>query len=109
MINGHHRRDFPATRHGVAILLLCTLAASHAYAQQSGVVGQSEREIRILQERSNWAQSQTAKASSALADNDFESAFALSKSALDALPAGGQASAGLRSLALETFAKASVA
>jgi len=71
-------------------------------------VGQSEREIRILQERGNWAQSQTAKASLALADNDFETAFALSKSAVDALPAGGQASAGLRSVAMETFSKSAV-
>ena len=71
-------------------------------------MGQSEREIRILQERSNWAQSQIAKASLALADNDFETAFALSKSAVDALPAGGQASAGLRSIAMETFSKSAL-
>ena len=71
-------------------------------------MGQSEREIRILQERGNWAQSQTAKASMALADNDFETAFALSKSAVDALPAGGQASAGLRSVAMETFSKSAL-
>jgi len=71
-------------------------------------VGQSEREIRILQERSNWAQSQIAKASLALADNDFETAFALSKSAVDALPVGGQASAGLRSVAMETFSKSAL-
>jgi general secretion pathway protein D len=71
-------------------------------------VGQSEREIRILQERSNWAQSQIAKASLALADNDFETAFALSKSAVDALPVGGQASAGLRSIAMETFSKSAL-
>ncbi|MEI7963015.1 MAG: hypothetical protein WCI42_04220, partial [Verrucomicrobiota bacterium] len=78
------------------------------HAQQRGVVGQSEREIRILQERSNWAQSQIAKASLALADNDFETAFALSKSAVDALPVGGQASAGLRSVAMETFSKSAL-
>jgi general secretion pathway protein D len=84
-----------------------------APAQQSGVVGQSERQIRILQERSDWAKNQITKAQAALSDNDlngrdFESAFALSKSALDALPNQGEATKGLRSLALETFAKASV-
>ncbi len=72
-------------------------------------MGQSEREIRILQDRSNWAQGQVAKAQSALASNDYESAFALAKSALDALPDGGTGTAGLRSLALTTFSKASMA
>jgi len=74
-------------------------------AQQSGVIGQTEREIKILQERTDWARSQIAKAQAALAANDFESAFALSKSALDALPGGGDSTSGLRSLALETFSK----
>ena len=86
-----------------------TLSSPITYAQQSGVIGQSEREIRVLQERSHWAQAQTAKASTALADKDYESAFAFSKSALDAMPSGGQSSAGLRSLALETFSKAAFA
>ena len=84
--------------------LLSGTALSHA--QQSGVVGQSERQIKVLQERSAWAQSQTAKAATALSDNDFESAFALSKSAMDAIPAAGDASQGIRSIALETFSKA---
>jgi general secretion pathway protein D len=77
-------------------------------------VGQSEREIRILQERSDWARNQIAKAQTALSDQDFngrdyESAFAYSKSALDALPAGGAATANLRAMAMETFSKASLA
>jgi general secretion pathway protein D len=79
------------------------------YGQQSGVVGQTEREIRIREERCAWAQSQTAKASDALANNDFESAFALAKSAVDAIPSDGDASQGLRKLAQETFSKASLA
>lgn len=83
-------------------------------AQQSGIVGQSEREIRILQERSDWARTQIAKAQTALSDQDFngrdyESAFAFSKSALDALPAGGAATANLRVMAMEIFSKASLA
>ena len=92
------------------IALLGILAGtSIVHAQQSGVVGQSERQIRILQERSTWAESQTAKAASALSNNDFESAFALSKSAVDALPARGEASQGLRNLSMETFSKATLA
>jgi general secretion pathway protein D len=92
-----------------ASILLCSV-----HAQQSGVVGQSEREIRIIQERSEWAKGQIVKAQNALSDNDFngrdyESAFAYSKSAMDALPVGGAATANLRSLAMETFSRASLA
>jgi general secretion pathway protein D len=95
----------------LTISLLAGIATSSlpASAQQSGVIGQSEREIRILQERSNWAQTQTQKAVTAMADKDYESAFAFSKSAVDALPSGGESSAGSRSLALETFSKAACA
>ncbi len=97
--------------------LLCgviPLLPSSGNAQQSGVVGQSEREIRILQERSDWARNQIAKAQTALSDQDFngrdyESAFAYSKSALDALPEGGVATANLRAMAMDTFSKASLA
>ena len=93
----------------LAALLVLLSNSTMLHAQQNGVVGQSEREIRILEERTAWAQNQTAKASAALANNDFESAFALSKSAVDALPSGGASSEGLRSLAMETFSKASLA
>ena len=93
----------------VLVFLLGILAPIASQAQQSGVVGQSERQIRILQERSEWARTQVDKAETAYADNDFESAFALSKSALDALPTGGEAAGGLRSVALQTFSKSSLA
>ena len=87
--------------------LLCVLlGTSILSAQQSGIVGQSEREIKVLQERSAWAQKQTAKAAAALSENDFETAFALSKSAMDALPPAGDATQAIRSLSLETFSKA---
>ena len=93
----------------IRFIVGAAISSSFAYAQQSGVIGQSEREIRILQERSNWAQTQTQKAVTAMADKDYESAFAFSKSAVDALPSSGESSAGLRSLALETFSKSAYA
>jgi general secretion pathway protein D len=89
--------------------LLTILAGTEVTAQQSGVIGQSEREIRIRQERNSWAQTQTKKASDAFEEKDFESSYAYAKSALDALPSGGVASAGLRTIALETFSKAALA
>lgn len=103
-----------AWKHRVFFLLGVPLLLCSVHAQQSGVVGQSEREIRILQERSEWAKGQIAKAQNSLSDNDFngrdyESAFAYSKSALDALPVSGAATANLRVLALETFSRASLA
>lgn len=93
-------------------ILISAFAQGALRAQQSGVVGVSEREIRILQERSDWSRQQISKANEAMSESsvngrDFESAFALAKSAIDALPAGGQATSGLRSMAAETFARAS--
>jgi general secretion pathway protein D len=89
-----------------AVFLLAQ--ATLATAQQSGLVGQSEREIRIRQERSSWSISQSSKAREAIGQNDYESAFALAKSAVDALPAGGQSSQVTRATALDTLSKASL-
>lgn len=95
------------------MLTLCLQNPSSLFAQQSGVVGMSERQIRILQERSQWAKSQIAKAQEALSSSslngpDYESSFALAKSACDALPAGGDSTTGLRALATDTFSKAAL-
>lgn len=101
-------------RRGVWILLaLCLQNPSSLFAQQSGVIGMSERQIRILQERSQWAKGQIAKAQEAMSASslngpDYESAFALAKSACDALPAGGESTNGLRVLATDTFSKAAL-
>ena len=102
----------PAVSRSAGILLL-GIFPTFANTQQSGVIGQSEREIRILQERSQWAKDQIAKAQDILSRKnpngpDYESAFALSKSAVDALPSSGEATAGLRSMAMSTFSKASL-
>ncbi len=98
---------------GWIFLTLCLQNPSSLVAQQSGVVGMSERQIRILQERSEWAKGQIAKAQEALSSSslngpDYESAFALAKSACDALPTGGDSTSGLRALATDTFSKAAL-
>ena len=95
------------------VLSLCLQNPSSLFSQQSGLVGMSERQIRILQERSDWAKGQIVKAQqvmsgSSLNGPDYESAYALAKSACDALPEGGNSTSGLRALALETFSKASM-
>lgn len=99
---------------GAGIFLgLLLMGTAPLLSQQSGVVGMSERQIRILQERSDWSKSQIAKAqevlsASSLNGPDYESAFALAKSACDALPSGGDSTSGLRALALDTFSRASL-
>ena len=95
------------------VLALCLQNSSNLFSQQSGVVGMSERQIRILQERTQWAKGQISKAQEALSPSslngpDYESSFALAKSACDALPAGGESTSGLRALAMDTFSKAAL-
>lgn len=107
-----HRRlsIFPLIVLGAASITL----SQGLHGQQGAVVGQSEKEIKIIQQKTEWSRNQIEMAQKALSDNDFngrdyESAFALSKSSLDALPSGGEATAGLRRIAMETFSMASVA
>jgi general secretion pathway protein D len=98
---------------GAFLLLLLLQNPGTLLSQQNGVVGTSERQIRILQERTEWAKSQIAKAQEALSSSslngpDYEAAFALSKSACDALPAAGASTSGIRVMASETFSKAAL-
>ncbi len=103
------RQDRLSPGRRTALLLpLLILSQGLLHAQQGGLVGQSEREIRIRQERSEWSLAQAAKALTAIRNNDYESAFALAKSAVDALPSGGQASAETRTTAIDTLSKASL-
>jgi general secretion pathway protein D len=103
---------FPLKNHVLtAVLTGLAFHPLEMHAQQAGVVGQSERQIKIQQDKAAWARGQVLKAQAALSPRDlhgpdYESAFALSKSALDVLPSSGKATAGLRSMALETFSKA---
>jgi general secretion pathway protein D len=94
-----------------AVLTGLALHPLEMHAQQAGVVGQSERQIKIQQDKAAWARGQVLQAQTALSPTnlhgiDYVTAFALSKSALDVLPSSGNATAGLRSMALETFSKA---
>jgi len=71
----------------------------------------SERQIKILQQRSDWTKGQIAKAQEALSKSslngvDYVRAYQYSKSALDNLPSSGESTAELRSLALDTFSRA---
>ena len=77
-------------------------------AQYPGVQGTVERQIQLLEQKKAFAADQISKADEAMADLDFESAYAYFKSAVDTLPQGGAATADVRSQALEGFCDAAV-
>ncbi|MFZ9964389.1 MAG: Amuc_1098 family type IV pilus outer membrane protein [Terrimicrobiaceae bacterium] len=79
-----------------------------AIAQYPGVQGTVERQIQLLEQKKEFAAGQIDKADAAMADLDFESAYAHFKSAVDILPQGGAATADVRSQALGGFCKAAV-
>ena len=84
------------------------LGAPLALAQQSGVQGTAEREIHRQQSMANYAQQQVNKGTEAMMNQDYETAFAYFKSAVDALPSGGDATESVRDAALDGFCRAAV-
>lgn len=79
-----------------------------AHAQQDGTESLSEREIRRLEQMSRHARDFTAKGNEAMKNQDYATAFAYFKSAVDVLPNGGTAAASVRTAAVEGFSKAAV-
>lgn len=77
-------------------------------AQYPGVQGTAEAQVRRSEQTAEYAQTIVAKGQAALQSQDFESAFAYYKSAVDMLPAGGSGSAVLRQQALDGFSKSAV-
>lgn len=79
-----------------------------AHAQYPGVQGTVERQIQLLEQKKEYAAGQITKADEAMADLDYESAYAYFKSAVDILPQAGAATADVRSQALDGFCDAAV-
>ncbi|MBN8709147.1 MAG: hypothetical protein BGO12_07795 [Verrucomicrobia bacterium 61-8] len=75
---------------------------------QTGVQGLAEREIRRQEQLKNYAEEAIAKGQQAMKNQDYESAFAYYKSAVDVLPSGGQAAGSIRTTALDGFSQAAV-
>ena len=88
--------------------LLLGIAASAAFAQSPGVQSIADREIQRQEAMAKYAESSIEKGQKAMAANDFESAFSYYRAAVDALPSGGSAVAGLRQEALEGLGNASI-
>ena len=77
-------------------------------AQFPGVQGSVERQIQLLDQKKQYAAGQISKADEAMADLDYESAYAYFKSAVDILPQGGAAMADVKQQALDGFCDAAV-
>ncbi len=84
------------------------LGAAVCPAQQAGVQGAAEREIRRQESMADYAQKAVNKGTEAMMNQDYESAFSYFKSAVDVLPSGGAATHKLREAALDGFCRAAV-
>jgi general secretion pathway protein D len=90
-------------------VFVCVCAAPLAVqAQYPGVQGSVESHIQVLEQKRAYCADLVKKGNAAIADNDYESAYALFKSAVDTLPQGGEASADIRKQALGGFCNAAV-
>ena len=90
------------------VFLLAGVTLPIAHAQYPGVQGAVESHIQVLEQKRAYCAELVEKGNAAVADNDYESAYALYKSAVDTLPQGGEASADIRKQALGGFCNAAV-
>ena len=90
----------------LVVIFLCLPALANA--QYAGVQGTAEGQIRRSEQTADYAKGIVAKGQKALASQDYETAFACYKSAVDMLPAAGSASASLRQQAMDGFCEAAV-
>ncbi len=90
-------------------LLTGLICNSPTWAQMPGVQGTAEREIARRQSvADDFAQKRMASGAAAMASKDYESAFSYYRSAVDALPLGGEATSSVRAAALQGFSEAAV-
>lgn len=92
-------------------LLTVIAAASMAFSTaftQAQVQSTAEREIRKQESLAEYAQKAVNKGTEAMMSNDYESAFAYFKSAVDVLPSSGTATSSVRAAALDGFSRAAV-
>ena len=90
------------------VFLLAGITSAVVHAQYPGVQGAVESHIQVLEQKRAYCAELLQKGDAAVADNDYESAYALYKSAVDTLPQGGEASSDLRKQALGGFCNAAV-
>jgi len=91
-----------------AFLAFFLCLAPFANGQYAGVQGTAEGQIRRSEQTAEYAKGIVAKGQKALAAQDYESAYAYYKSAVDMLPAAGPATGSLRQQAMDGFCEAAV-
>ena len=90
------------------VFLLAGVTLPIVQGQYPGVQGAVESHIQVLEQKRAYCVELVQKGNDAVADDDYESAYALFKSAVDTLPQGGEASSDLRKQALGGFCNAAV-
>lgn len=90
------------------VFLLVGVTSAFVHAQYPGVQGAVESQIQVLEQKRSYCTELLQKGNAAVADSDYESAYALFKSAIDTLPQGGEASSDIRKQALSGFCNAAV-
>lgn len=88
----------------VASLALSTVFSS----AQTAIQGTADQQIRLQEANKDYAQKAINKGTEAMMNQDYESAFAYYKSAVDVLPSGGAATKMEREIALDGFCRAAV-
>jgi general secretion pathway protein D len=93
--------------------LILTMAVAFSFAvatraQYPGVQTTVERQIQLLEQKKQYAARQITEADRAMADKDYETAYAHYKSAVDILPASGAATADVREQGISGFCDAGV-
>lgn len=106
-------RLFPSTGRRCASLWFAMALAAlglpmAALGQYPGVQGTAEGQIARSQQLATYADGLVAKGQKAFAEQDFESAFAFYKSAVDSLPSSGEATAAVRNTAMDGFCRSAV-
>ena len=88
--------------------LLAGFTLPFLHGQYPGVQGTVESHIQVLEQKTAYCAELVKKGDDFVADQDYEAAYPLFKSAVDNLPQGGEASAKLRQQALSGFCNAAV-
>ena len=90
------------------LALLVWLTPTAARAQYPSVQSAVESHIQVLGQKRDYCVELVQKANAALADEDYELAYELFKSAVDNLPQAGKATSSIRKEALRGFCEAAV-
>ncbi len=89
-------------------LLVASFSLATMHAQLPGVQGTAEGQIQRAQASASYASKLISQGNDALKQQDYESAYAYFKSAVDMLPSSGSATETTRAAALEGFSEAAV-